>query len=50
MTDPVAFLYEKAEEFRELAEITPDLADELRRMADLIEQQADELRRRRFDS
>ena len=47
MTDPVAFLYEKAEEIRALAAAVPEIASELRRMAAFIEEHADELRRRR---
>ncbi len=45
MNDPVAFLYDKAEEIRALAAATPEIAGELRRMAEFVEEQADELRR-----
>jgi hypothetical protein len=41
MIDHVAFLRRKAEEFREVADITPDLANRLRRMADELSREAE---------
>jgi CHASE3 domain sensor protein len=46
MSDPVAFLQQKAEEIRALASASPEIASELRRLAEFIEEQADELRHR----
>jgi demethoxyubiquinone hydroxylase (CLK1/Coq7/Cat5 family) len=44
--DEVAFLYESAEQLRELADREPEIASELRRMADEVERHANDLRRR----
>lgn len=46
MTDPVAFLHQKAEEIRALASAAPEIGSELRRLAEYIEEHAAELRRR----
>jgi hypothetical protein len=43
IADDVAFLEERANQLRALAESTPDLASELRRIADELDQQATEL-------
>jgi|GraSoiStandDraft_57_1057295.scaffolds.fasta_scaffold1012498_2 HAMP domain-containing protein len=47
MIDPAAFLLAKAQEMRDLADESPDLANALRRMAEECERQADELRQDR---
>ena len=44
MADPAPFLLARAEELRQLATRSPEIAFELRRMAEMCEQQADLLR------